>query len=76
MRASDMDRHTTVLVLQDAIARGLLTPDEGGERIAVAFAAVHLPDLTPPAGANREQQATRMASLVDHGPRTIAVLLP
>ena len=46
-RASDADRHTTVLVLQDAVARGLLTPDEGGDRMATAYAAVHMPDLHP-----------------------------
>ena len=47
MRASDADRHATVHVLQDAVARGLLTTDEGGERMAVAYAARHLDDLPP-----------------------------
>ncbi len=47
MRASDTDRMATVHVLQDAVARGLLTPDEGSDRMAAAFAAVHLRDLTP-----------------------------
>jgi hypothetical protein len=43
--------------LQDAVARGLLTPDEGSDRMAAAFAAVHLRDLPlltadlPPAAA-------------------------
>ena len=46
-RASDADRHATVLVLQDAVARGLLTPDEGGDRMATAYAAVYVPDLHP-----------------------------
>ena len=46
-RASDADRHATVLVLQDAVARGLLTPDEGSDRMATAYAAVHVPDLHP-----------------------------
>ena len=46
MRASDVDRHATVAVLQDAMARGLLTPAEGGDRMNAAFAAVHLEDLT------------------------------
>ena len=45
MRASDADRLATVGRLQDAVARGLLTPDEGSERMAEAFAAVHLTDL-------------------------------
>ena len=47
MRASDADRLATVKQLQDAVARGLLTPDEGSERMADAFAAVHLIDLDP-----------------------------
>ncbi|SDN85030.1 DUF1707 domain-containing protein [Geodermatophilus sp. DSM 45219] len=47
MRASDADRLVTVEHLQDAVARGLLTPDEGSERMADAFAAVHLTDLDP-----------------------------
>jgi hypothetical protein len=49
VRASDADRDTTVDLLQDAITRGLLTHDEGGERMAVAFAATYrdeLPALT------------------------------
>ena len=47
MRASDADRLATVEHLQDAVARGLLTPEEGSERMADAFAAVHLTDLDP-----------------------------
>ena len=47
MRASDADRLATVRVLQDAVARGLLTPDEGSNRMAAAFAAVHLSELGP-----------------------------
>ena len=47
MRASDADRLATVKQLQDAMARGLLAPDEGSERMADAFAAVHLSDLDP-----------------------------
>ena len=47
MRASDADRLATVGQLQDAVARGLLTPDEGSERMADAFAAIHLTDLDP-----------------------------
>lgn len=47
VRASDADRLATVERLQDAVARGLLTPDEGSERMADAFAAVHLTDLDP-----------------------------
>ena len=47
MRASDADRLATVEHLQDAVARGLLTPDEGSDRMAAAFAAVHVADLAP-----------------------------
>ncbi len=47
LRASDHDRAATVQVLQDAVVRGLLTPDEGSERMAAAWAAVHLRDLGP-----------------------------
>jgi hypothetical protein len=47
MRASDADRLATVKQLQDAMARGLLAPDEGSERMADAFSAVHLTDLVP-----------------------------
>ncbi len=47
MRASDDDRAATVRVLQDAVVRGLLTPDEGSERMAAAWAAVHVRDLGP-----------------------------
>ncbi len=47
MRASDDDRAATVRLLQDAVVRGALTPDEAGERMAAAWAAVHLRDLGP-----------------------------
>ncbi|SNS10531.1 protein of unknown function [Geodermatophilus saharensis] len=47
LRAADSDRVATVQALQDAVARGLLTLEEGGERMAAAFAAVHLRDLAP-----------------------------
>src|SRR3954447_14527840 len=56
-RASDAERVATVVAVQDAVARGLLTHDEGGERMAAAFAARfrdQLPELTadlPPAPA-------------------------
>ena len=47
LRASDVDRLATVLVLQDAVARGFLTLDEGSERMEAAFAAVHVAELGP-----------------------------
>jgi hypothetical protein len=45
LRASDADRQQTVHELQDAASRGLLTPDEAGERMAAAYAAQHLDEL-------------------------------
>ena len=33
--------------LQDAVARGLLTPDEGGERLAAAYGARYRHELPP-----------------------------
>jgi hypothetical protein len=47
LRASDTDRQQTVHVLQEAAARGLLTSDEAGERMAAAYAAQHLDELPP-----------------------------
>ena len=47
LRASDDDRLATVRVLQDAVARGLLTADECSERMAATFAAVHVAELAP-----------------------------
>jgi hypothetical protein len=47
MRASDANRLAVISVLQDAVARGLLTLDEGSDRMAAAFAAVHVDDLRP-----------------------------
>jgi Domain of unknown function (DUF1707) len=58
MRASDVDREAVVQTLLDGIARGLLTLDEGDERVAAAYAARfldELPQLTadlPPAPAS------------------------
>src|SRR3954454_548800 len=45
LRASDAERQQTVHLLQDAAARGLLTQDEAGERMATAYAAQHLDEL-------------------------------
>jgi hypothetical protein len=58
LRASDADREEVVETLLDAIARGLLTLQEGDERVAAAYAARfldELPGLTadlPPAPAD------------------------
>ncbi|MGY1619423.1 DUF1707 domain-containing protein [Geodermatophilus sp. SYSU D00691] len=47
LRASDVDRMTTVDRLQAALAEGRLDVDEFGERAAAAYAAVTLDDLAP-----------------------------
>lgn len=46
-RACDADRHATVRVLQDALARGMLSFDEAGERMRAAYAARFVHDLPP-----------------------------
>jgi hypothetical protein len=38
IRASQAERTATVELLEDAVVRGLLEPDEGSERMAAAFA--------------------------------------
>jgi hypothetical protein len=47
LRASDDERAETVRLLQDAIARGQLTHDEGDERMGTAFAARYRDELPP-----------------------------
>ena len=47
VRASDADREAAVAVLHDAVVRGLLTLEEGNERVAAAYAARFLTDLPP-----------------------------
>jgi Domain of unknown function (DUF1707) len=51
LRASDAERAATVEVLRDAVARGLLDHDEGGARMAAAF-AVRFRDELPPLTAD------------------------
>ena len=45
MRASDADREAVVERLHDAVLHGLLTVEEGGERVQDAYAARHLDEL-------------------------------
>lgn len=47
LRASDADRAAAVARLQEAVGRGLLTLDEGDERMAAAFGARYLDELAP-----------------------------
>jgi hypothetical protein len=51
LRASDAERTATVDLLQDAMARGLLTHEESDERMAAAFDA-HYRDELPPLSAD------------------------
>jgi hypothetical protein len=74
VRASDDDRAATVRVLQDAMARGLLTVEEGGERMAAAFAAVHLRDL-PPLTADLQPAATAAPARTAPGWGVLAAML-
>jgi hypothetical protein len=46
LRASDADRAVVVARLQEAVGRGLLSLEEGDERIAAAFAARYVDDLS------------------------------
>lgn len=47
LRASDAERYATVHALQEAVARGLLSFDEGSDRMATAYAARFVRDLAP-----------------------------
>ena len=44
-RASDADREAVVGILHDAVGRGLLTPEEGNDRVAAAYSARFLHEL-------------------------------
>ncbi len=47
LRASDTDRQATVHSLQDALARGMLTFEEAGDRMRAAWAARFVRELPP-----------------------------
>ncbi|WP_138759822.1 DUF1707 SHOCT-like domain-containing protein [Modestobacter altitudinis] len=74
LRASDAERMATVDLLKDAVAAGLLSPDEGSERMATAFAARYrdelpavtadLPAQAPPAPAAAAGWRALAAALV------------
>jgi Domain of unknown function (DUF1707) len=75
LRASDADRTATVAVLQDAMARGLLTHEEGDERMAAAFGA-RFRDELPPLTADLPQAApTAPATAVPAGWRGLLAIL-
>src|SRR5687768_16075997 len=71
LRASDADREVVVQALLDAIARGLLTLQEGDERVAAAYTARfqdELPRLTA------DLPPTPSSAPVAPGWRTLALL--
>jgi hypothetical protein len=88
IRASDADRTATVEVLQDAVARGLLTHDEGGERMATALAARFRDELPPltadlpplpapaPAAAGWRQLGSTLVAQVRHDVQTAVAAGP
>jgi hypothetical protein len=47
VRASDADREAVVATLHDAVVRGLLTMEEGEERLAATYAVRFLDELPP-----------------------------
>jgi hypothetical protein len=47
VRASDADRESVVRTLHDAVVRGLLTMEEGEERLAATYAVRFLDELPP-----------------------------
>ena len=47
VRASDADRAAIATVLEDAVARGLLTHHEGAERMTAAYSARYTDQLPP-----------------------------
>jgi Domain of unknown function (DUF1707) len=47
VRASDADRHEVVHRLQEAVARGQLTFDEGSERMSSTWTSRYLDELPP-----------------------------
>ena len=73
LRASDDDRMSTVTRLQEAVGRGLLTPDECSDRMAAAFAAVHVRDL-PPLTADLPPAVTVAAAPTPPGWRPLGAL--
>jgi hypothetical protein len=47
VRASDADRESVVRTLHDAVVRGLLTMEEGEERLAATYAVRFVDELPP-----------------------------
>ena len=74
IRASDAERHATVEILKDAVAHGLLTPDEGSERMATTFAA-RFRDELPAVTRDLPQPAARDSATAVIGWRLLASTL-
>jgi len=53
VRATDADRHATVLRLQDAVAGGWLTPGEGSQRMGIARRTCPTSARSPPTSHRR-----------------------
>ncbi|MCW2741448.1 MAG: hypothetical protein JWR45_1870 [Blastococcus sp.] len=73
-RASDADREAVVRELHDAVARGLLSLEEGDERMAAAYAARFAHDL-PPLTADLPPAPALLRAPAAPGWRAVAVLV-
>ena len=71
VRASDADRESVVRTLHDAVVRGLLTMEEGEERLAATY-AVRFVDELPPLTA--DLSPAPVPAPVAPGWRTLVVL--
>ena len=71
LRASDADREAVVQALLDAIARGLLTLQEGDERVTAAYAARFQDELP---GLTADLPPTPASAPVAPGWRALALL--
>lgn len=72
VRASDTDRAAVAAVLQEAISRGLLSHDEGAERMTTAYSATFVDEL-PPLSADLPPSAESAGSRTTgrHGPASV-----
>jgi hypothetical protein len=73
-RASDADREAVVRELHDAVARGLLSLEEGDERMAAAYAARFAHDL-PPLTADLPPVPVEVRAPAAPGWRALALLV-
>jgi hypothetical protein len=71
VRASDADREAVVAVLHDAVVRGLLSLEEGNDRVAAAYSATFLTDLP---ALTSDLPPAPVAAPIAPGWRALAVL--